>query len=262
MLRIPSLEPQQSFTCWGSLFRRTMPGYYWTTKSMLDGSNIMLAVPTGNSKNTKTSHMSQWWVLPWDIDPWTAVKTGKDVGICGNCEHRRSINPEVPCYIDWWRAPLMIWRAVKDGRYDRWNFQLTHERFYEKSIRFGAGGDPAALPIPFYEDFMYMAGVQHRKWTGYTSQWRNPEFQWFRHLFQASVSTEEDAQIARSMGWNTYRTRKPGESLMSGEESCPGSKEANHLLQCIECCKCRGTGDLPGLTPRKHTGFNISIINH
>ena len=57
--------------------------------SPFDGQPIV-SIATLHSSNRKTGDMVQTWILPRDLHPLDAVKTGQDSCICGNCPHRGS----------------------------------------------------------------------------------------------------------------------------------------------------------------------------
>lgn len=56
----------------------------------------------------------------------------------------------------------------------------------------------------------------------------------------ASVDSQSDADIARSMGLRTFRV-SIGVEHMPGEISCPASAEAGARVQCEKCQLCAGT---------------------
>ena len=84
----------------------------WEGPSAYDGKPIM-AVVTEGSSNRKTGNVDTLWILPAEVDPNAAVKTGEDAAICGDCPHRREHGELGDCYVLPFQAPLGIWRAVK-----------------------------------------------------------------------------------------------------------------------------------------------------
>src|SRR5262245_58553261 len=43
---------------------------------------------TGDSSNPKTGGMAQLWIIPSNMSPFEAVKTGADRSVCGDCGFR------------------------------------------------------------------------------------------------------------------------------------------------------------------------------
>ena len=85
--------------------------------SAIDGREIVVIL-TGlqtrrGSKNAKTGELIQSWILRADVEPHTAVKTGDDASVCGQCPHRpllasmlaRAGLPSSPCYVRTGEAP-------------------------------------------------------------------------------------------------------------------------------------------------------------
>ena len=62
----------------------------WEGASLIDGAPIVV-IATGfasRSTNRKTGGMVQTYILRRDIDPVSAVQSGDDASICGDCPHR------------------------------------------------------------------------------------------------------------------------------------------------------------------------------
>jgi hypothetical protein len=212
--------------------------------SMINGAPTRVivtgtAVPT---ENRKTDDMEQVWILPDNIKPTEAAKSGADAAVCGDCSHRpmfAKARGVAPCYVNLGQAPHKIFEASYPT--------IPTTRGVPR--RLGAFGDPAAMP---YETALELAPGDH---TGYTHQWRTCD-QRFRHLCMASVDTEQEATEAQAMGWRTFRVRPQSEAdapLMAGEINCPASKEAGYRAKCAQCLLCAGTS-------RK--AKNIAILAH
>ena len=58
-----------------------------------------------------------------------------------------------------------------------------------------------------------------------------------RELCMASVESLEDQDLARSMGWRTYRIRRQDEPRARNEIACPSDTTGR---QCIDCAACDG----------------------
>ena len=57
----------------------------------------------------------------------------------------------------------------------------------------------------------------------------------------ASVESLEDAALAQSMGWRTFRVDAKDSLPIKGEALCPASDEAGNKLTCAECLACAGS---------------------
>ena len=198
--------------------------------SVLNGKPIV-AIATGlvsPSSNTKTGPMIQTWILDANTEPHHAVKNGEDASVCGDCPARGKW-----CYVTTFQGPLSIYRTWKRGGYP----QYAAEAFAGQPVRFGAYGDPAAVPFHIWDTI----GFQARMVTGYTHAWKYCD-PLFKHWCMASCDTEEEALQARERGWRTFRvTKSPGDKALSKEVICPASEEAGHKIQCIDCGACNGT---------------------
>jgi len=202
--------------------------------SMLDGAPIVV-VATGlerSSRNAKTGGLVQTWIMREDVEPHTAVKTGQDASVCGDCPHRGQ-----SCYVKTFQAPLTVWRAVQRGHYPTVaDAEAIRALGRGRMVRLGAYGDPAAVPTEVWQAFTSEAAG----WTGYTHQWRRaPEL---KPYCMASVDDPDAAAEARAAGWRTFRVRLPGEAVEPRVEFvCQASAEAGHRTSCEKCRACMGT---------------------
>ena len=217
-------------------------GFYRLFRSRIDGEPIVVLIGT-RSENRKTGNMVQTHILRADIAPHDATGSGADRSICGDCPLRHFTGGS--CYVAEARGPLAAWKAWKRGRYvpldlrQRWQCDTLENR----ALRIGTYGDPAAVPVAFWRALT----IRVAGWTGYTHQWREPFAADLRPYVMASVESEEDARLAQSLGWRTFRVKGPDEQLASGEFTCPASAEAGHRLQCWQCLACNGnSGDANG----------------
>lgn len=185
------------------------------------------------SDNRKTGNMVQIWILVKSVDPVTAIKTGLDRIICGNCRHRGDgTGKERSCYVNPGQAPLGIWRAWRAGKYPTLPFLSL---FTGRKVRFGAYGDPTHMPLSLA---LAIAGVSSG-WTGYTHQWRKPSLQGWKTLLMASVDTTAELLIARSMGWSTFRV-SPDTDHHSMETLCASDRSGTPCVDCLACAGSRG----------------------
>ena len=210
-------------------------------KSMINQQNIV-AIITMQSNNSKTGNMPQLWILNADIPPLEAAKTGADESICGDCSLKKS-NTGV-CYVNVGLAPTSVWKAWKKGLYPKIPAN-GYNTFSGLSIRFGAYGDPVAVPLAILNEIKKHAN----NYTSYTHQWRVASID-MQTISMASVESAEEYNDAVGMGWRTFRIIKPGEALLKHEIMCPNVTSG---VQCIDCRLCSGTST---------TAKNIAIPVH
>ena len=233
--------------------------------SAIDPSVEIVVIITGGAKKTKngkTGNMLQTWILLVDVAPHVAAKDGRDVGICGDCKHRRRClqcgahveacdcaDPKWarPCYVLTHNAPRAVWSCFKRGGYRRAD-AADREKIGAGILRLGAYGDPAMVPIHVWE------GVMPDRRTGYTHQWRRPEAQALRPYAMASVDSPGEAQEARAMGWRYFRVRRADDPILAGEVVCPASEEGGKRRTCETCKACAGNPN--------GRGASVVIIAH
>ena len=200
--------------------------------SLIDG-NPVVAIATFGSRNTKTGGMVQIWIMRADMKPMDAIKSGGDRSICGDCPHRWSLDG--CCYVLPFQAPTNVYNAYKRGYYPVATAELIDREFYKRKVRFGAYGDPAAIPVEVYAGILAVCNVAGS--TGYTHQYGRD---WFApgvlEFCQISADTREQAQRAQAAGHKTYRVTADREQLLPGEVYC----ESERGLQCADCGLCNG----------------------
>jgi hypothetical protein len=217
--------------------------------SLLDGSPIVCIATglNGESGNHKTGPMVQTWILPRDVAPEIAVTTGEDAAVCGSCSLRgiatklpngEQVNRFRGCYVFVGQAPQKIWESYKSGDYGH---AADLGVLSGKLLRIGAYGDPCAVPLWVWASSTAAADG----WTGYTHQWRDAQFQEHRHILMASVESDADGQLARQMGWRTFRVAVTGERPARGEFHCPASSEQGYRETCESCGSCNGVSGKP-----------------
>jgi len=188
-------------------------------------------IATLESDNEKTGNMIQIWSLVRVESPLRAVKSGRARAVCFDCPALGEY-----CYVDLSRAPLGIWKAYHHRKYPRLNPDQYAQVFHGRRVRFGAYGESVLLPF----DMMRAIAEASDGWTGYTHQWRRPEFQPYRAYVMASCDTAQDTLDAAAMGWRRFRVRSESDPLLTGEITCPASKEAGHRTHCVDCLLCDG----------------------
>ena len=204
-----------------------------------------VAILTLKSSNRKTGNMAQVWILREDINPVEAVKSGKDVTICGNCPHRgeyselvdRMINRS--CYVNVGQGPNSVYKAYKRGGYidalaSKDNWCMMRDAVTGKRIRWGAYGDPSVIDVHVVE-YINEHAQGH---TGYTHQWRQEFAQPFKGIFQASCDGFNDYLDATAHGWKTF-TVVHKTAQINYAKQCPATVE-NSVAQCATCKLCDG----------------------
>ena len=208
----------------------------WTGRSEIDGRPIAVIL-TGlqsKSRNKKTGPMLQTWIIRARVHPVTAIRTGGDVSICGDCPLRG-----LGCYVEAGQAPAAVYRALRAGRYERYEPAEHNQHLRGQRIRMGSYGDPAAAPYRVWANLARVCDDH----TGYTHQHANPKFWRFRQLLMASVDSPAGAAEAQSRGWRTFRVdARPGGSteILENEVNCPASNESGNRLDCYHCGACSG----------------------
>jgi len=202
--------------------------------SKIDGSPCV-AILTLKSSNRKTGNMAQVWILRQDVNPIDAIATGEDVSICGDCTHRKNSLGQRSCYVNVGQSPNGIWKAYKRGVYPQ-AFEMidrVRDALKGRSIRWGAYGDPAIIPLPVFQTINNMA-ANH---TGYTHQWKETFAAVYKKIFQASCDGLQDYLEATAHGWHTFAVAPVG-SILPGK-LCPATVESSQA-QCITCRLCDG----------------------
>lgn len=206
--------------------------------SQLDYKTPIVCIMTGTrrpSRNPKTGPMLQTWILRQDASPHAAAHSGLDIAVCGDCPLTKLISVSGirlrprRCYVDTSNAPVQIWKAWRDGRYD--GPDSLSDIVDGRSIRVGAYGDPLAVPYTIWRD-----ALEHSNgWTGYTHSWRERRFWRFRQFIMASCETRADHDLATSRGWRTFSTQQA--EFGTDQLECPNS---THGITCDECKLCSG----------------------
>lgn len=202
--------------------------------SMIDGAPIVvIACALEKSRNAKTGHMVQTYILRKDMHPIEAVKAGADVSICGDCKHRGDgTGGSRSCYVTLVHGPSHVYRSYLRGAYEVLSPAAAGVLLAGRMIRLGTYGDPAAVPIGVWHELVAMA----KGWTGYSHRTEFVSRDWSL-LVMASVDNEEEKKAAEARGFRTFRV---GASKIDGEVLCPASAEAGKKAVCADCRACMG----------------------
>lgn len=218
-----------------------MAGFvFYDGPSLIDGSPI-IGIAVLKSENVKTGDMVQTFIIRSDMTPLDAKRTGADAAICGDCVHRPEIGSdgeyrEGSCYVDVSKSVMSVFYAWLRGSYPMMTISQAARLLRGRVVRLGAYGDPAAIPARAWRGLISLADGH----TGYSHQWRLPRFQSLRDIVMASADTGPERDVARAMGWRTFRVRSENEPLAAREVVCPASDEGGNRRQCITCKACDG----------------------
>lgn len=218
-----------------------MAGFvFYDGPSLIDGSPI-IGIAVLKSRNGKTGDMVQTFILRADMTPVDALMTGADSAICGDCRHRPTIEfdgtvRKGTCYVDVPKSVQQVFYAWVRGAYPMMTIAQAAKLLRGRAVRIGSYGDPAAIPARAWRGLIAEADGH----TGYSHQWRIPRFQSLRDIVMASADTGPERDVARAMGWRTFRVRSEAEPLAAREVVCPASDEAGNRRQCISCKACDG----------------------
>jgi len=202
--------------------------------SALEPSRMIAAILTLKTSNRKTGNMAQVWII--DAGPLNPVELSKaklDASICGNCPHRHSL--EGSCYVNLGQAPLAIYRAFKNGRYEAFN-PIEHGHYLStRKTRLGAYGDPAAVPYAVLKQITELS-LAH---TGYTHQAAHSAFDArYTSICMVSADTPKQALKWQALGAKTFRVALAGDTLAANELECLADSKG---LTCNECGLCDGS---------------------
>ena len=211
-------------------------GYvFYDGPSEIDGSPI-LGIAILTSKNEKTGDMVQTFIVRADMPPMEAIRTQADDAVCGDCPHRGT-----SCYVDVAKSVSAVYFAWLRGIYPTISPKALAKLLRRRRVRIGAYGDPAAIPAQAWVDLISECDGH----TGYSHQWRQPFAQGLRGIVMASADSETDRDLARAMGWRTFRVRTEDQPIGAREFMCPASDEAGKRKQCIDCLACDGAARGP-----------------
>lgn len=196
--------------------------------SQLNGEPIV-AIVTMKSTNVKTGNMAQLWILRSDMHPIEASKASADDAICGQCQFRQSLGGA--CYVNLAHGPGAVYRSYSGGKYPECT---DFEVFKDKKMRFGAYGDPAAIPV----DILVQLKAVITNNTSYTHQWKdNTENETLKQVSMASVDNLLEAEQAKEAGYRWFRVTNDIETLRDDEIVCPNYTKG---VKCIDCNLCSG----------------------
>lgn len=159
-----------------------------------------------------------------------ASQKGLDKAVCGDCKLRHYNNGA--CYVTLHHAPLAVWKSYHKGNYKQLNGDYSV--FEGLNIRFGAYGDPYAIPL----DILIQIKSRVKNNTSYTHQWKTEPNSVLKTMSMASADNLTEAKEAQSMGWRTFRVATMDSDIMKNEIVCPNYTKG---INCLDCGLCNGT---------------------
>jgi hypothetical protein len=216
----------------------------WSGPSLFTGDPVVVLATARDrvGGNQKTGPVVQFWILPRDLHPVDASRGGADGAICGACPQRWSLGGG--CYVNIHRAPASAWQSWKVGRDDHRRDGLVELALRAWPLRFGAYGDPMAVPASVWTDLLArneLARRGERAHMAYTHGWRLPRAAAYRDFCMASCDTPSDAETARAKGWRFFLTR-PASSWLAPPDRTVECLDDARGMQCVECKICDGAG--------------------
>jgi hypothetical protein len=204
----------------------------WRGPSQIDGAPIVV-LATGlrkrpdDSVNVKTGDMVGIYILPQLVDPREAIDTGADRAVCGSCPHRPGRGGD--CYVQVAWAPRNLWLTWFSGGMPLGPVDL----FRGAAVRFGAWGDPAAVPLAVWDPLLEIVRLH----TGYTQRWRDLDVSAWGWLM-ASVTSAAEAEEAQRAGWRSFRVvYRDSEPELPSESQCAAASDG---VTCVSCGACNG----------------------
>jgi hypothetical protein len=240
--------------------------------SLVDGSPIIGVVSglQNASRNLKTGDLFQTWIMPRDVKPNDAVKTGDDRGVCADCrmrpkEHKLLAADDPfrllhPCYVKTFQGPRSVWQGTHDLPVASVD-DIVNGANRRTGLRFGAWGDPASIPLVAWQIFLRVmhASIDLDRSPGYTHQWETCDPLWARYVM-ASVHSSDERRRAKGRGFRTFRIITDLDDLESGEVLCV---HVTHGTQCVDCGLCDGSNLRPTMTGAMMDGRkDVAIYIH
>lgn len=216
--------------------------------SMLDGTDVVALASglTKDSDNVKTSAMLQVDIIPKNVHPSQAQKTGEDYAVCGDCP-QRPINGG-DCYVVTAQSQGGKWKSYQRGNVPH----LSPTRvgaicnFNNLPVRLGSFGDAAAVPIRIWSELLRAANTG---FTGYTHQWQHKNFD--PRIFDYCMASVDHINTVKKLrelypaNVRYYRMTNDITTLASNEIICPSDStklniDGSRTVTCNKCQLCNG----------------------
>jgi hypothetical protein len=203
-------------------------------KSAYDNQDILVTI-TESSQNRKTGDIPQINMLVEKEKPTTALQTGADYSVCGDCIlrpflHKNTPLEKEPCYVNCGFAQNSVFSTYSKGALESNN----NDKYYDL-IRHGAYGDPAACGKKLNKNILKRA----KKVLAYTHAWSKDKMNYLNSFCMASVHNLKEKSKAQKLGFRTFRTVKYACLKLDKDEIvCPNFTK--NELQCKQCKLCDG----------------------
>lgn len=217
--------------------KRKHTGYIiYRGPSLLDGKPIVVVAITGESKNGKTGNLVQTYIMADNgKSPVESARLWDDVSVCGDCKHRRGTGGS--CYVNLGQGARSVMDGIMRGIYPLDDGYMVAAAVFNRKVRLGTYGDPAAVPAWVWEGLLHTAAGH----TGYTHQWASGKAEHVKRWCMASVDTLGETVRAQAAGWRTFRVKAPDAlAAFAREMPCPASEEQGKRLTCEDCMACSG----------------------
>ena len=206
------------------------------TISTIDNKTEIVVIATGinrPSRNPKTGSQIQIWILLKNTNPVEAVNGFIDNPICGDCPHKKQPDTNKrTCYVNL-IGVNQVYKSYLNKAYPHYDPNQHDHYFYNKSIRFGAYGDPALIPFNLLEHLAALSDTH----TGYTHQFKLAKYQAYKKYYMASCDNLNDYIEACDLGWSTFRVKPLNEPSQKIEIDCMGGIKTT----CKLCSLCNGS---------------------
>lgn len=204
--------------------------------SLLDGKPIVVVAIVGKSKNGKTGDLVQTYIMADNgKSPIESARLWEDVSVCGDCKHRRGTGGS--CYVNLGQGARSVMDGIMRGIYPLDDGYMVAAAVFNRKVRLGTYGDPAAVPAWVWEVLLHTAAGH----TGYTHQWASGKAEHVKRWCMASVDTLGETVRAQAAGWRTFRVKAPDAlAAFAREMPCPASEEQGKRLTCEDCMACSG----------------------
>lgn len=204
--------------------------------SLLDGKPIVVVAITGESKNGKTGNLVQTYIMADNgKSPVESARLWEDVSVCGDCKHRHGTGGS--CYVNLGQGARSVMDGIMRGIYPLDDGYMLAAAVFNRKVRLGTYGDPAAVPAWVWEGLLHTAAGH----TGYTHQWASGKAEHVKRWCMASVDTLGETVRAQAAGWRTFRVKAPDTvGAFAREMPCPASEEQGKRLTCEDCMACSG----------------------
>ena len=213
-------------------------------KSLI-GPQQVVVIATGlvtPSKNKKTGPMIQVYILIDELDPLEAIRQGGNQGACGKCGFQGYWDTDaqkfkdVICYVNKGQGPSRVWDADYEANYPAYDEEQHRHLFAGRRIRWGAYGDPAAMPVAVIRKFSAICDGH----TGYSNQlfWIDKRrANALAQFLQCSCANRAQDAEAKRRGWRTFLVVPKGKEGPSDSIECPYYTRG---INCHDCLLCSG----------------------